>query len=188
MPHVILVHGWDGQTNWGPLEWSTFTPLLLAAGYEVHTPSLGSDNVANAGVIANLMGALPPEAVVHFVCHSMGGLSARRMLKDITDPRIVSYIALDTPQYGVSWFKALLFGNVSQLWSGCQFLADLNAPDATPGELTYVQLICDYTQLLPGIWWKALTGVTHKNMVTDTPTLELVLRILQGDLSDLAVN
>lgn len=169
------------------MEWQTFAPILMAAGYEVWSPSLGKDNAENADIIRRTVSYPPSGETVHIVAHSMGGLSSRYYLKNLGGAaRITRYIALDTPQYGASWWKALWFGNVSQLWSGCQFLADLNAPDPTPGDTAYVQLTCDYTQLLPGAYTKALTGVTHTDMVTDPATLDLVVRVLQGDYSELA--
>jgi triacylglycerol lipase len=185
MEHVILCHGWDGRTNLGPMEWQTFAPILMESGYEVWSPSLGKDNVANADIIRRHVSYVPAGETIHIVAHSMGGLSSRYYLKNIDSTRVSTYIALDTPQYGASWWKALWFGNTAQLWSGCQFLKDLNAPDPTPGPVDYVQLTCDYTQILPGAFTKALTGVTHTNMVTDPATLALVVRILQGDYSEL---
>ena len=188
MEHVILCHGWDGKTNLGPMEWSTFAPILMGAGYEVWSPSLGRDNIDNAAIIAANVDWLLAEEKVHIVAHSMGGLSSRYYLKNLGGAsRVSTYIAMDTPQYGVTWSKALWF-NMWQIWSGSSFIAGLNAPDETPGDLPYVQLTCDYTQLLPGAYTKALTGVTHKDMVTDPATLELVVRVLQGDYSELTFN
>ena len=187
--HVILCHGWDGRTNLGPMEWQTFAPILMSAGYEVWSPSLGKDNVANADIIAGFVGLQPAGERVHLVAHSMGGLSSRYYLKYfVGHERVSTYIALDTPQYGASWWKAFWFGNTAQLWEGSTFIKNLNSPDATPGDTTYVQLTCDYTQLLPGAYTKALTGVTHTDMVTDPATLNLVVRILQGDYSELTFN
>ncbi|MGE0205900.1 MAG: hypothetical protein AB7E70_20410, partial [Hyphomicrobiaceae bacterium] len=60
--------------------------------------------------------------------------------------------------------------------------------DQTPGTLPYVQLTIDYPQLLTGVYYKALEGVTHRDVVTNPATLALVLQALQGDFSALAVN
>jgi triacylglycerol lipase len=187
MEHVILCHGWDGKTEDGVNGWTTFAPILMAAGYEVWSPSLGPDNVANADIIRKHVSYVPAGETIHIVGHSMGGLSSRYYLKFLGGhERVTRYVALDTPQYGVSWVKSLLYGNVGQLWSGSQFMKNLNAPDPTPGATVYAQLTVDYTQLLPGAYTKALTGVTHLGIVRDSATLALVTRILQGDYSELA--
>ena len=186
MEHVILCHGWDGKTEDGVAGWNTLAPMLASAGYGVTVLSLGPDNVENANLIVAAVNLVPPENLVHIVAHSMGGLSSRHYLKFLGGhERVTRYIALDTPQYGVSWVKSLLYGNVSQLWSGSQFMKNLNAPDPTPGATVYAQLTVDYTQLLPGAYTKALTGVTHLSIVRDPAILALVLRILQGDYSEL---
>lgn len=188
MERVILCHGWDGRTNLGPIEWTTFAPILMAAGYDVWTPSLGRDNVENADIIRATVDLQPAGDPVHVIAHSMGGLSSRHYLKNLDGcSRIGRYIALDSPQYGIPWQKALWF-NMWQIWSGSQFIQDLNAEPPTPATTTYVQLVCDYTQLLPGAYTKTLTGVTHTDMVTDPATLDLVVRILQGDYSELVVS
>lgn len=184
--HVILCHGWDGRTNLGPMEWQTFAPILMSAGYEVWSPSLGRDNIENADIIRMMVDLRPADEPVHIVAHSMGGLSSRYYLKNLDSSRIKTYIALDSPQYGIPGQKAFWF-NMWQIWSGSSFIAGLNADDPTPGTLPYVQLTCDYPQLLPGAYTKALTGVDHKNMVVDPATLDIVVRVLQGDYSMLEV-
>jgi len=186
LEHVILCHGWDGRTNLGPNEWFTFAPILMDAGYDVWMPSLDRDNVANAEIIRMTVDLQPAGDPVHIVAHSMGGLSSRHYLKFLGGhERVTRFVAMDTPNYGIPWLKALWFNNF-QMWSGSSFLSALNAPDPTPGETVYVQLTCDYTQLLPGAYTKALTGVDHRNMVVDPATLDLVVRVLQGDYSELA--
>lgn len=177
--YVVLAHGWDGGTTLGPLSWGASLPLWEAAGYTPVVVSLPNDNVAGAGVIRDAIDALPAGSTVHLVGHSMGGLSSRHYMKFLGgDTRVSSYTSIDSPQYGVPWVKAFLYGNM-QMWSGSTFLGALNAPDATPGPAPYLQLTLDYPQALPGATVVTITSLsptaTHKSAVTDPLIIQYII-------------
>lgn len=183
---AVLVHGWDAGTDLGPLSWTPAVPMFNAAGFSTVVVNLpGIDNAVNAAAIRDVINALPADARVHLVGHSMGGISARYYLKNLGGAsRVSTYVAIDAPHYGSP--KAWLL--CWQIIPNSPFLRALNAPDATPGSLPYIQLTVEYGQLLPGVYYAPLSGVTHRSAVADPATIALVIRTLQGDLTGLAFN
>ncbi|MGE0205848.1 MAG: esterase/lipase family protein, partial [Hyphomicrobiaceae bacterium] len=176
MKHIILPHGLDSligfDTPLGPREWDTWRPSFEAAGYLTHAPSLGTDNPSNANIIASEIASIPAGDQIYIVAHSMGGLSSRYLLKnyETVRNRVSLYLAIDSPQFG-TWNALKLKSWCPQITPPAPFIVGLNSgSDQTPGTLPYVQLTIDYPQLLTGVYYKALEGVTHRDVVTNPAT------------------
>ena len=194
MNHIVLPHGLDRfggiDTPFGPLAMVRAVEVFEAAGFECWVPSLGGDNVVNAGRIKDVIDGIPASDNVSIVGHSMGTLSGRHYLKYLGGAeRVSAYVAIDGPQYG-TWKALNPITWCPQITPPAAFIKNLNKEPPTPGASLYVQLTVEYTQLLPGVRWKSLVreGIDHRNVVADTATLEMIVRILQGNVSELTSN
>lgn len=193
----------------------TFAPLtdaLKAQGYDVTVyvpPSSGLDDIGlYAKQLAEVVGKVRREkeaTQVDLIGHSEGGVTARRYVKDQLDGAPVhTLISLGSPQQGtdIGSLSTLLrlaglqfwLPGLEQLISGSKFLNELNAGDATPGEVRYVTIGTELDMVtqpvahagIPGaenvIVQEACPGrdIGHFGLLDDGWALQVITSVLAG--------
>jgi triacylglycerol lipase len=182
---VLLVHGYRGS----PSNFDTMKARFIADGHEAVAISLpGQDNVVNARAIRDFISARGWSQVV-VVAHSMGGLSSRWYAKSLEGTtRLVAYVSLGTPQYGI--YSACLLPS----WYGGQmcpyssFIRNLNTGDDTPGATDYATLYSTGDTYVPnsrsrldgGACHIRVSGVSHGGLLTDPNVYRLTRTAADG--------
>ena len=193
---VVLVHGVNGSSD----NYAAMIPRLVADGwpedwifaFDAKDPSWGC-NVDNAADIASLVEhamAATCTSRVDLVAHSMGTLSSRYFVKNLGGTEVVNtYVTLGGMHHGLSsscWAPDFLGVCVWQeICKTGPFVAQLNAPPATPGELHWVSIYGTADESIPndsshldGAENIVMDGVTHVGLLEDEATYEEVKRVL----------
>lgn len=104
---IILVHGFSGFTDLGPLEYFFgIKELYEAEGADVTAPALPpyNDPAERARVLADVIDATlsrTGKAKVHLIAHSQGGIDARVVIAELGyADRVASYTTISTPHDG----------------------------------------------------------------------------------------
>ena len=111
---VVLLHGLFATAG-------VLRPLRQAVARfaRVHTATFsyapGPDVASLCDRLAELTGSLPPDARLHLVGHSLGGVVARAYAQERSDARVVQTISLASPFAGVPGAGALAFGAARDL-------------------------------------------------------------------------
>lgn len=104
---VVLVHGFSGFTDFGPLDYFfQIVAMLEDEGHEVFAPALppynGSDERAQvlAAAVDDIL-ADTGRRKVHLIAHSQGGVDSRRLIAGLGyDDRVSSLTTIATPHRG----------------------------------------------------------------------------------------
>jgi triacylglycerol lipase len=180
---ILLVHGYRGDP-------STWADMITAfgPGRTVEAINLpGEDNVANARAIRDLIAARGWSRV-DLVAQSMGGLSARYLVKGLKSKSIDAYVSLGTPQYGLSAACLLPYTFGGQMCPSSRFLRDLNRGDDTPGQTDWTTIYSTSDGIVPvsssrldgGACHVEVSGVGHNEMDNDPGIFAHVLAAVDG--------
>lgn len=175
---VIFVHGINGSS-------ANFSVMMerMAAdgwpqdyliGFDAADPSWGC-NVDNAAAIKLLVDEVMQRTGfdrVDLVAHSMGTLSSRYYIKNLGGQEVVNtYVTLGGMHHGLDspcWSPVGMQCTWDELCGTREFLTQLNAPPATPGELHWVSIygtadntVPNSSSYLEGAENISLEGVTH---------------------------
>ena len=181
---ILLVHGYRGD----PSTWSDMIAAFAAQGREAVAIDLpGEDNTVNARAIRDFIAARGWSRV-DLVAQSMGGLSARWLVKGLKVKGIDAYVSLGTPQYGISAACLLPYTFGGQMCPGSRFLRDLNKADDTPGSTAWTTIFSATDGLVPvsssqldgGACHVGVTGVAHNDMDNDAAIFGHVLAAVDG--------
>lgn len=193
---VVLVHGINGSSA----NFDVMAGRLLAAGwpegfiyrFDAADPQWGC-NVDNAVAIAALVDQAMAETCeprIDLVAHSMGTLSSRYFVKNLGGTELVnSYATLGGMHHGVlSACFAPDFLGVCVWQEICEwgdFVTQLNAPPATPGDLSWVSIygtadttIANDSSYLDGAENIVMDGVDHVGLLEDEATWEELRQVL----------
>ncbi|MFE6510731.1 esterase/lipase family protein [Nocardioides sp. NPDC057767] len=150
---VILVHGTFGDRR------SLLDPISLSmkrAGFCVYSLDYGNratgdirDSAAHLGEFIERVRAATDADKVSLVGHSQGGMMPRYYIKNLGGAAYVEdLIGLAPSNHGTSVIldegtteATGLCLSCAQQAAGSQFLADLNAGDETPGDISYTQIV-----------------------------------------------
>ncbi|MEU6138558.1 alpha/beta fold hydrolase [Nocardioides sp. NPDC047086] len=150
---VILVHGTFGDRR------SLLDPISLAmkrAGFCVYSLDYGNratgdirESAAHLGEFIERVREVTDADRVSLVGHSQGGMMPRYYIKNLGGAAYVEdLVGLAPSNHGTSIIldegateATGLCRSCAQQAAGSQFLADLNAGDETPGEVSYTQII-----------------------------------------------
>lgn len=150
---VILVHGTFGDRR------SLLDPISLSmkrAGFCVYSFDYGNratgdirDSAAHLGEFIERVREATDADKVSLVGHSQGGMMPRYYIKNLGGAaHVEDLIGLAPSNHGTSVIldegtteATGLCQSCAQQAAGSQFLADLNAGDETPGEISYTQIV-----------------------------------------------
>ena len=150
---VILVHGTFGDRR------SLLDPLSLSlkrAGFCVYSLDYGNratgdiaDSAAHLGEFIERVREITDAAKVSVVGHSQGGMMPRYYIKNLGGAAYVEdLVGLAPSNHGTAVIAdeatteaTGLCRSCAQQAAGSQFLADLNAGDETPGDISYTQIV-----------------------------------------------
>jgi triacylglycerol lipase len=154
---VILVHGTFGDRR------SLLDPISLAmkrAGFCVYSLDYGNratgdirDSAAHLGEFIERVREITDAEKVSLVGHSQGGMMPRYYIKNLGGAAFVEdLVGLAPSNHGTSIMSSEgvtgaatgttgFCVSCSQQAAGSQFLADLNAGDETPGDISYTQIV-----------------------------------------------
>jgi triacylglycerol lipase len=165
---IVFVHGINGSKD----DWAPMINRFLADGWPANRliantymdPRFGC-NDANATQLRTWVNQLRMAGAQHVavVAHSMGGLSSRYYLKDLMGTANVEVFAtLGTMHHGLSTpcLNPLPVCVWQQLCESGMFIADLNAPPATPGPTRWTSIFSDGDDTVP-MMSSQLTGANN---------------------------
>lgn len=152
---VLLIHGHNGKgADMAPL-----ATWLAERGWKPRSISLVSEDwdmerlSEQVAVYVEALCRETGESRIDVVGYSIGGIAARYYIKNHQgDRRIRRLVTMGSPHHGMGYAALGVWITVSrQLTPGGKFLADLNRPDETPGDVTYTCIWStgDYTQIAP---------------------------------------
>jgi triacylglycerol esterase/lipase EstA (alpha/beta hydrolase family) len=157
---ILFVHGWNSSAS----TWNTMVGRFAADGWtsaELNTWSYNTaqSNATTASQLAtrvNAVLAATGTARLDLVSHSMGGLSTRYYVKNLSGgPKVDEFVSLAGPNHGTGTAN-LCFWNTScfEMRPGSSFLNALNSGDETPSTPRY------------GTWWSPCDEVINPDTST----------------------
>jgi len=195
---VILVHGVNGSSA----DYATMIARLQADGwpadwlfaFDAADPKWGC-NVDNAAAIQQLVAhamAVTGQPRVDLVAHSMGTLSSRYYVKNLGgQTQVNTYVTLGGMHHGLSspCWNPLPICVWNELCQSGEFITELNADPATPGNLNWVSIygtadetVPNESSYLEGAENIALEGIEHdgpNGLQERLEAYEEVRRVLQ---------
>jgi len=195
---VILVHGANGSSA----DYATMIARLQADGwpadwlfaFDAADPKWGC-NVDNAAAIQQLVAhamAVTGQPRVDLVAHSMGTLSSRYYVKNLGgQTQVNTYVTLGGMHHGLSspCWNPLPICVWNELCQSGEFITELNADPATPGNLNWVSIygtadetVPNESSYLEGAENIALEGIEHdgpNGLQERLEAYEEVRRVLQ---------
>jgi predicted alpha/beta hydrolase family esterase len=170
---LVLVHGYFGNRGYyrplvrwlesrgiGPI----YVPNFRAAFATIEQFAVGLHEA-----IERIAAATGQDKVI-VVCHSMGGLAARRYVMEHSDARVDRLITIASPHHGTALASLGIGANARQMRRGSEFLRELEAAEArkprrfpaTSIYSTHDNLVAPQeTSLLPWAENLALAGLGH---------------------------
>lgn len=154
---ILLVHGWTGFDNIGPLDYFYEVPgSLQEQGYPVHVASLDPYNSVEvrggqlAGVVDETLASQRARRV-NLIAHSQGGLDSRYLISSLGyGDRISTLTTIATPHQGTPIADAalgLLPEVAEDVFSALlNFLGAVAAGSESDAEASFVSLSEDYVQ------------------------------------------
>lgn len=190
-PPVILVHGYLSNRGY-------FRPMLAwleARGVgPVFLPNYRSvfstieTGVATLHAEIERIAAGSGQRVV-LVCHSMGGLIARRYLQDHGEARVARLVTIASPHHGTELSRFGIGGHARQMERGSAFLEALaRAEAARPSTIPALSLYTVHDNLVSPqdtsrLEWArnaAVAGVGHVSILASPATFATVLEELRA--------
>ncbi len=194
---ILLVHGIDGSAA----DFDALQARLRADGWDASNvfaftfaDAKWGCNVDNASTIKTWIETIltttgAPE--VNVIAHSMGTLSSRHFVKQLGGTDMVArYITLGGMHHGLSSSCLATFPGAPCVWrelceSG-EFVAQLNAVPATPGNLHWVSIYGTADETVPnsssqlaGAENISMPGVDHVGLLDDAATYAQIKRVLE---------
>ncbi|MEX1142556.1 MAG: alpha/beta hydrolase [Thermoleophilaceae bacterium] len=152
---ILFVHGWASSAS----TWNTMVDNFEADGWtasQLRTWSYDTSqsNVDTAAEVATEIADLMNDTgatEVDVIAHSMGSLSSRYHLKNVTgaDDDVDEWVSLGGPNHGTSTANWCFQTSCVEMRVGSDFLDDLNAGDETPGAVNY------------GTWWSPCDSIIN---------------------------
>ena len=181
-PPVVLVHGYMSNRGFfGPLQrWlgDQGVAPVFAPNFHVLFDSIEQFAVELHEEIERIARDTGQPRVV-LVCHSMGGLAARRYLQDRGAARIARLVTIASPHHGTAVAKMGLGLNARQMSPGSDFLRELErAEAATPPAVEALSIWSPHDNLvspqdtsrLPWAREHVIPGVAHVGLLSSPRT------------------
>jgi len=188
---VVLVHGYLSNRGY-------FAPMvrwLEARGVAaIHVPNYRSVFSSIEGSVGELHAAIEracsagaPKVVL--VCHSMGGLLARRYLREHGEGRVARLVTIASPHHGTVLSKVGVGEHARQMCQGSDFLLSLERAEAEKSPTVPAVSIYSVhdnlvspqdTSRLPWARNVAVAGVGHVAIIAWEPVYALVLEELRA--------
>jgi triacylglycerol esterase/lipase EstA (alpha/beta hydrolase family) len=173
---VVLVHGTLGDMT---VSWNLISPRLKQDGYCVFALDYGhrgtdlmEGSAAQLRDFVNRVLAATGARRVSLVGHSQGGMMPRYYLKFLGGAaKVDDLIGLSPSNHGTSNPGALLLDGVGlcpscgQQATGSAFLANLNAGDETPGDVSYTVVQTRYDEIVIPYTSAFLSGANTTNVL-----------------------
>jgi triacylglycerol esterase/lipase EstA (alpha/beta hydrolase family) len=181
-PPVILVHGYMSNRGFfGPLQrWLDAQGVapVFAPNFHVLFDSIEQFAAELHDEIERIaQGSGQPRVIL--VCHSMGGLAARRYLQDHGAGRIARLVTIASPHHGTAVAKMGLGLNARQMTPGSDFLRELErAEAASPPAVETLSIWSPHDNLvspqdtsrLPWAREHVIPGVAHVGLLSSPRT------------------
>ena len=193
---ILFVHGINGDAD----GFASIKARFVADGwsadelfaYTFDDPSWGCnvDNASDVGAWVDQILAATGASKVDIVAHSMGTLSSRYFIKDLGGTaKVAHYVTLGGMHHGLSSSCAAMFPGAPCVWTElCEsgdFIGELNADPATPGELFWVSIfgtadtsVPNDSSRLTGAENIEMPDVDHEGLLEDVATYEQIKRVL----------
>jgi len=191
---VLLLHGILCNHR----VWSGLQPRLVAAGFgpiqALDVEPLLADIEVQAGRVApellGLQASCGGERVI-IIAHSMGGLIARALLRDLGARCIRRIVTVASPHHGTALVRGLPWASTRQMSLGSIWLRSLNAlqegafgvPIATIYSLEDNLVAPPHSARLQGAESHELRGIGHLGMLRSRRALECVIAALSQESS-----
>ncbi len=136
------MHGYDSSGA----TWDTMVSRFLADGYTADelfaiSYDTGQSNVTTAGELATIVADIQAQtgwATIDVISHSMGGLSSRHYLRNLTGTAEVDeWVSLGGPNHGTKTARSASTPAAGRRARSGRFLTQLNTGDETPGAVRY---------------------------------------------------
>jgi triacylglycerol lipase len=137
---ILFVHGWNSSSS----TWTTMVNRFAADGWtaaELNNWSYNTSqsNATTASQIQTKVDqilAATGAAKVDLISHSMGGLSTRYYVKNLSGgTKVDEWVSLGGPNHGTNTANFCFSTACSEMRAGSSFLTQLNSGDETPGTL-----------------------------------------------------
>lgn len=188
---VVLVHGYlSNRGYFRPMaRWleSRGVAPIFVPNYRSIFSTVERGAAELHAAIEHACGAGAPNVVL--VCHSMGGLLARRYLQEHGEGRIARLVTIASPHHGTVLSKLGVGGHARQMCQGSEFLlalerAEEQKPPTVPATSIYSvhdNLVSPQdTSRLPWARNVAIAGVGHVAIIAAEPVFALVLEELRA--------
>lgn len=188
---VLLIHG----ILCNRAVWSALEDRLALAGYSpvsaVNLEPLFADLDAQASRLMPELLALQRQshgAAVTIVCHSMGGLVARALLRKVDAGAIDRIITIATPHHGTAFARGLPWPALRQMAPGSVWLQGLNEEQegrfSVPLHSIYSLednlIMPALSASLQGSQQHIVRGVGHLGLLRHIPVLDYIVSALPG--------
>jgi triacylglycerol lipase len=172
---AVIVHGTFGDRS-SLLDALSYS--LKADGYCVFSLDYGDrgtgpieQSAAELGAFVDRVLAATGAARVELVGHSQGGMMPRYYIKYLGgDGLVEDLVGLSPSNHGTTVAGSFGSGSAQgceacdQQMAGSAFLEDLNAPDETPGDVDYTQVVTRYDEVVVPYTSGFLTGDRSTNI------------------------
>ena len=188
---LLLVHGYLSNrgyfrpmVRW--LEARDVGPIFVPNFPVLFTSIEDFADALHAQVERITLGCGQPRVVL--VCHSMGGLAARRYLQVRGEGRVARLVTIASPHHGTALANAGLGLNARQMCRGCDFLSELDrAESRTKPGIPALSIYTPHDNLVSPqdtsvLSWArnvAIPGVGHIEIIGSERTFGVLLEELQ---------
>jgi triacylglycerol esterase/lipase EstA (alpha/beta hydrolase family) len=148
---IVLVHGFGGFKNIGPVQyWMNIPDVLRANGFEVFiVQDKAYDTIAVRAqeAMSQIVAQYPdPRVKINLIGHSMGGLDIRYMITQLgMGDRVASATTMGTPHHGSSVADVIFGVMPSPLQAAVEAVFQLVGYDITGGGKELTTVYCDQT-------------------------------------------
>jgi triacylglycerol lipase len=151
---ILFVHGWNSSSS----TWNTMVSRFQAdcwTASELNNWSYNwhQSNATTASEIKTKVDgilAATGAAKVDVISHSMGGLSSRYYVKNLSgDAKVDDWVSLGGPNHGTDTANFCFDTSCVEMRQNSTFLKSLNSGDETPGAVNY------------GTWWSPCDEVIN---------------------------
>ena len=188
---VVLVHGYlSNRGYFRPMaQWleSRGVAPIFVPNYRSIFSTIERSAAELHAAIEHACASGAPKVVL--VCHSMGGLLARRYLQEHGEGRIARLVTIASPHHGTVLSRLGVGGHARQMRRGSGFLAALSQAEAArPPKVPAVSIYSVHDNLvspqdtsrLPWARNVAMAGVGHVAIIAAEPVFALVLEELRA--------
>jgi triacylglycerol lipase len=163
---ILFVHGWNSSSS----AFTTMANRFAADGWtsaEINNWSYNTSqsNATTASQIQTKVDqilAATGAARVDVISHSMGGLSSRYYVKNLTGgAKVDDWVSLGGPNHGTDTARFCFSTACTEMRPGSTFLNNLNAGDETPGTVNWLTWWSPCDEVINPDSSVALNGATN---------------------------